>query len=135
MNDSFEPGLLGLAERGLAPDSLLRWGVRQLCASRLKVERQGGPAAQAARFQRRLAQLRTTAVALHTDAANLQHYELPPEFFVHCLGPRLKYSSGYYPTGLESLGEAEEAMLALYGERAALKDGQDILNWAAGGVR
>src|SRR5580658_7001280 len=132
MNDSFEPGLLGLAERGLAPDSLLRWGVRQLCASRLKVERQGGPAAQAARFQRRLAQLRTTAVALHTDAANLQHYELPPEFFVHCLGPRLKYSSGYYPTGLETLAEAEEAMLALYGERAALKDGQDILELGCG---
>jgi cyclopropane-fatty-acyl-phospholipid synthase len=132
MSDSFEPGLLGFAERGLAPDALLRWGVRQLCASRLKEERQGGPAAQAARFQRRLAQLRTTEVALHTEAANIQHYELPPEFFVHCLGPRLKYSSGYYPTGLESLAEAEEAMLALYGERAALKDGQDILELGCG---
>jgi cyclopropane-fatty-acyl-phospholipid synthase len=132
MSNSFEPGLLGLAERGLAPDALLRWGVRQLCASRLKEERQGGPAAQAARFQRRLAQLRATEVALHTDAANNQHYELPPEFFVHCLGPRLKYSSGYYPTGLETLAEAEEAMLALYGERAALKDGQDILELGCG---
>jgi cyclopropane-fatty-acyl-phospholipid synthase len=132
MSDNFEPGLLGIAERGLAPDALLRWGVRQLCASRLKEERQGGPAAQAARFQRRLAQLRTTEVAVHTDAANIQHYELPPEFFVHCLGPRLKYSSGYYPTGLETLAEAEEAMLALYGERAALKDGQDILELGCG---
>jgi cyclopropane-fatty-acyl-phospholipid synthase len=132
MNDSFEPGLLGFAERGLAPDALLRWGVRQLCASRLKEERRGGPAAQVARFQRRLAQLRTTEVALHPEAANIQHYELPPEFFVHCLGPRLKYSSGYYPTGLESLAEAEEAMLALYGERAALKDGQDILELGCG---
>ena len=111
MSDSFEPGLLGLAERGLAPDALLRWGVRKLCASRLKEERQGGPAAQAARFQRRLAHLRTTEVALHPDAANIQHYELPPEFFVHCLGPRLKYSSGYYPTGLESLAEDRKSVV------------------------
>ena len=63
-----------------------------------RTEQLGGPEAQAARFQQQLAQLRATEVALHTDAANVQHYELPPEFFAQCLGPRLKYSSAYYPT-------------------------------------
>ena len=130
--DRFAPGLLGLAERGLVPDALLRAGIRRLCARRLLEEREGGPSAQAARFQRRLVQLQATEVAVHTDTANLQHYELPPEFFVHCLGPRLKYSSAYYPSGRESLAEAEEAMLALYGERADLTDGQDILELGCG---
>jgi cyclopropane-fatty-acyl-phospholipid synthase len=125
-------GLLGFAERGVVPDVLLRWGIRHLCAQRLRDERQGGAIAQAARFQQRLAHLRMTEVALHTDAANAQHYELPPQFFAQCLGPRLKYSSAYYPTGRESLGEAEEAMLALYGQRAELADGQDILELGCG---
>jgi cyclopropane-fatty-acyl-phospholipid synthase len=29
-------------------------------------------------------------IAIETDAANEQHYELPPEFFVASLGPNLK---------------------------------------------
>jgi cyclopropane-fatty-acyl-phospholipid synthase len=129
---SAAPGLLGWAERGLLPDPLLRLGTRQLCAQRLKEERAGGLSAQAERFESRLAGLRASAVAIHTDAANAQHYELPPAFFVQCLGPRLKYSCAYYPRGDETLGEAEEAMLGLYCERAELADGQDILELGCG---
>jgi cyclopropane-fatty-acyl-phospholipid synthase len=132
LRDSFAPGLLGMAERGLVPDSLLRWGIRRMCAQRLKKQRTGGPDVQAERIQLQLAQLRTAEVALHTDAANAQHYELPPEFFAHCLGPRLKYSSAYYPTGREMLAEAEDAMLELYGQRAELVDGQDVLELGSG---
>ena len=130
--EGFAPGLLGIAERGLLPDPLLRWGIRRMCAQRLHEERLGGASAQAARLQVRLAQLRATEVALHTDAANAQHYELPPEFFVRCLGPRLKYSSAYYPRGTETLAEAEDAMLELYGLRAELADGQDVLELGCG---
>jgi cyclopropane-fatty-acyl-phospholipid synthase len=130
--DDVASGVLGWAERGLLPDSLVRLGIRRMCAERLKTERVGGRAVEAERFQNRLTQLRAEEVALHTDAANIQHYELPPEFFVHCLGRRLKYSSAYYPTGLESLDEAENAMLALYGQRAELADGQEILELGCG---
>jgi cyclopropane-fatty-acyl-phospholipid synthase len=119
-----EPGLLGLAERGLLPDAVIRAGIRRLCAQRR--------AEVDARFRARLAMLRESPVAIHVDAANRQHYELPPEFFRHCLGPRLKYSSCYYPTGDETLAEAEEALLALYGERAGLADGQDVLELGCG---
>ncbi|MFD0737774.1 SAM-dependent methyltransferase [Lysobacter koreensis] len=130
--DQPAPGLLGLAERGLLPDAVLRLGMRRLCAQRLREELAGGPEAQAQRFHARLAMLRESPVAIHTDVANRQHYELPPEFFAHCLGPRLKYSSCYYPSGDETLAQAEEAMLALYGERAELADGQDILELGCG---
>jgi cyclopropane-fatty-acyl-phospholipid synthase len=126
------PGLLGLAERGLLPDRLIRLGIRRLCAARLAAEREGGIAAQEERLQARLADLRRSPVAIHTDAANAQHYELPPEFFSLCLGPRLKYSCAYYPRGTETLAEAEEAMLALTCERAEIADGQEILELGCG---
>jgi len=125
-------GILGLAERGLLPDALIRLGVRRLCAQRLRVEAAGGPESQERQLQQRLSLLREGALAVHTDAANTQHYELAPEFFVQCLGPRLKYSCAYYPRGSETLAQAEEAMLELYGERAELADGQEILELGCG---
>jgi len=131
-HDQPAPGLLGLAERGWVPDTILRAGIRRLCAQRLRDELAGGVEAQSQRQRERLAQLRHSPLAIETDAANRQHYELPPAFFSHCLGPRLKYSSCYYPNGDETLEQAEEAMLALYGERAGLADGQDILELGCG---
>lgn len=125
-------GLLGLAERGLLPDTLLRWGIRRRCAQRLREQRSGGLDAQAQRYAERIDMLRNSPVAIHTDAANAQHYELPPAFFQQCLGQRLKYSCCYYPDGGESLEQAEDAMLALYGERAELADGQSILELGCG---
>ena len=126
------PGLLGLAERGWLPDAAIRAGIRRLCEQRLKDELAGGVEAQSARQRARLDELRHSPVAIETEAANAQHYELPPAFFTQCLGPRLKYSCCYYPRGNETLGEAEEAMLALYCERAGLADGQDILELGCG---
>ena len=126
------PGLIGLAERGLIPDALLRLGIRRQCEDRLRIEHAGGLEAQAERFRERIGQLRSSPVAIHTDAANAQHYELPPAFFTHCLGRRLKYSCAYYPRGDETLDQAEDAMLKLYGERAELADGQRILELGCG---
>lgn len=126
------PGLIGLAERGLLPDALLRLGIRRQCGARLQAECVGGLQAQAERFRHRIEQLRDSPVAIHTDAANAQHYELPPAFFRLCLGKRLKYSGAYYPRGDETLDQAENAMLALYGERAELADGQRILELGCG---
>lgn len=130
--DQPAPGLLGWAEQGRVPDALLRAGIRRLCAQRLREESEGGLDAQAQRFQQRLASLRESPVAIHTDAANRQHYELPAEFFKLCLGRRLKYSGCYYPTGAETLEQAEDAMLALYAQRAELADGQSILELGCG---
>uniref|UniRef100_UPI0028ADDB6A SAM-dependent methyltransferase n=1 Tax=Stenotrophomonas sp. TaxID=69392 RepID=UPI0028ADDB6A len=128
----YAPGLTGLAERGLLPDALLRLGIRRQCEQRLRDELAGGQQAQSQRFAARIAGLASSAVALHVDAANRQHYEVPADFFHHCLGKRLKYSSCYYPTGRETLDQAEEAMLELYGQRAGLADGQQILELGCG---
>jgi len=123
---------IGLAERGWIPDALIRFGIRRLCAQRLDEERAGDAIAAWNRFQQRLDDLHASPVAIHTDAANAQHYELPPRFFELCLGTRLKYSCCWFERGGETLDAAEEAMLALYGERAGLADGQDILELGCG---
>jgi cyclopropane-fatty-acyl-phospholipid synthase len=121
--------LTDLAERGLLPDALIRYGIRRLCRERLTQEYAGD---WQARKQQRIDALKVAPIAIETAKANEQHYEVPPPFFVNCLGPRLKYSSCFYPTGRESLGEGEDAMLALYGERAGLADGMDILELGCG---
>jgi cyclopropane-fatty-acyl-phospholipid synthase len=124
--------LIELCERGLVPDALTRYGIRRLCAQRLVEEGRDQPELADSRRQRLLRDLRASPIAIETDAANAQHYELPTRFFQLCLGAQLKYSSCYYPTGRETLDQAEAAMLALYGERAQLEDGQRILELGCG---
>ena len=70
-------------------------------------------------------------IAVFTQAANDQHYELPPEFFALVLGPRRKYSSCLYE-GATTLAEAEERALAETAAHAGLADGQAILELGCG---
>ncbi len=79
-----------------------------------------------------VAALKASPIALSTDAANQQHYEVPAAFFEKVLGPKLKYSGGYWPPGVNSLADSEEAMLALTMERARLADGQRVLELGCG---
>jgi cyclopropane-fatty-acyl-phospholipid synthase len=72
--------------------------------------------------------LKTLPIAIATTKANEQHYEVPDEFYQLVLGPRLKYSSGYWPSPTTTLPESEIAMLELYCERAGLADGMNIID-------
>ena len=116
----------GILDRDLVPDRFIRQAIRRRCAERLR--REWG------HFDRDafVAELQAMPVALHTDLANEQHYEVPPAFFDLVLGPRRKYSCAYYPDGVNGLAEAEEAMLALTCERAGIRDGQRILDLGCG---
>ncbi|KAH7439542.1 hypothetical protein KP509_04G066200 [Ceratopteris richardii] len=76
--------------------------------------------------------LRELPIAINTEAANEQHYELPVEFFKLVLGRHLKYSSALFNSECYTLDEAEEAMLAIYCERACLRDGQTVLDLGCG---
>lgn len=124
--------LLGAADRGWVPDSLIRVGIRHLLTERLSTShREFDPDPDGYR-RRFLARLESSRVAEKTDDANQQHYEVPPEFFLRILGPRLKYSSCYYPDPDSTLGQAEECMLALTVERAGIEDGMSILELGCG---
>lgn len=94
--------LIEWCEHGWISDSLVRSGIRRLCGRRLADEGLGNEMLADARFRQLLQELRHSAVAIETAAANEQHYELPTRFFQLCLGKRLKYSSCLYPLGDES---------------------------------
>ena len=76
--------------------------------------------------------MKRSPIALRTESANAQHYEVPAAFFERVLGPRMKYSSAFYPDGCSNLAAAEENMLRLTCDRARLTDGQDILELGCG---
>ncbi|QKK02142.1 MAG: class I SAM-dependent methyltransferase [Pseudomonadota bacterium] len=121
-----------LAEKGLVPDWLIRRGIRSLLRRRLVEECAGDPEAQSVRYQALMDTLARSAIAIETDAANEQHYEVPAVFFEQVLGARLKYSSGLWPAGVEHLDQAESAMLRQTCRNAELADGQDILELGCG---
>ena len=123
---------LEIAERGLAPDAAMRLGARRLIAERLREEHRDDPERASRRYRAVLKGLRAGPVALETTAANVQHYEVPAEFFRLVLGPRLKYSAAHWPPGVGTLADAETAMLELYGHRARLEDGMEILDLGCG---
>jgi cyclopropane-fatty-acyl-phospholipid synthase len=124
--------LIDCCEHGLMPDALTRFGMRQLMKQRLHDEASADGEARSARFNRFLAELRSSPIAVETKAANEQHYEVPAEFFHLHLGPQLKYSCCLYPAGNETLAQAEELMLELCAERAQLRDGMRILDLGCG---
>ncbi len=109
------------------PDGVRRAAVRMLVEGARRNLAAGGDGDAAF-----VAEMAARPIAEHTEAANDQHYELPAAFFQRVLGPHLKYSSCLYPTGLETLGEAEALALNETGVHADLKDGQDILELGCG---
>ncbi|MDT8438744.1 MAG: cyclopropane-fatty-acyl-phospholipid synthase family protein [Wenzhouxiangellaceae bacterium] len=124
--------IIDLAESGRLPDVLIRIGIRRLLRKRLADEFAGDPERAGEAYARRIEELAASPIALATDAANEQHYEVPAGFYQQVLGEHLKYSSCLWEPGVDSLNEAEARMLALSCERAALADGQDILELGCG---
>ncbi len=124
--------LIQLVENGKVPDSLTRFGMRQFIRQRLREEKQADPEAQQNKLQTFVNHLKHDPIAVHMEAANEQHYEVPASFFLKALGHRLKYSCCYFPENIHTLDQAEDAMLALTCQRAELKEGLDILELGCG---
>ena len=117
---------------GYLPHAVIRIGIRRQLAERISLI---ASTSLAASYERKMAffeALRTRPIAIHTDDANKQHYEVGTPVLAGMLGPRIKYSSCLYPTGGESLAQAEVAMLESYVDKADIKDGQEILDLGCG---
>lgn len=116
------------AERAPLPDSLALTGIDWLCG-RNKKRLATSPIEDEAQF---LAAMDDYPIAMHTDAANSQHYEIPAEFFSLILGPRRKYSCCLYPSLDSTLVQAEERALEETIAHADITDGDRILELGCG---
>ncbi len=124
---------LNLIERRALPDWLVRAGIRMMLGGTVRrLGQRGDVVRQQEAFRSFLQELRASPIAVNPGDANAQHYEVPTEFFQEVLGRRLKYSSCYWPEGVVTLDESEEAMLRLCAERAQLWDGLEILELGCG---
>ena len=121
-----------LLARNLLPDAVIRLGIRNLLGRKIRDETRADAVAQGEALAAFVEKLKVSPIAVKTASANEQHYEVPTEFFQHVLGPRMKYSSGYWHSEATTFAESEEAMLALTCERAQLADGQDVLELGCG---
>ena len=124
--------IMKLLEKDLLPDPLIRWGIRRLLRKRLSEETAGGPGQIEVRKRAFVEQLKQSPIAVDTDAANEQHYEVPTAFFRFVLGPNMKYSGCLWHDGVSDLEAAEREMLELTCQRARLADGQRILELGCG---
>ena len=125
-----------LLDRALAadvlPDAALRLGSKFSAWSRERNESRGGVDAQEARLADMVAHMSAGPIAEVPAKANEQHYELPADFMALFMGARRKYSCCYWPDGVETLEQAEDAMLRLTCERAGVRDGMRILDLGCG---
>lgn len=117
---------------GLVPDCIIRMGIRHLLKKKLDVELALNCEEQQKRLMDFVTELKSMPIAVQTDAANEQHYEVPAAFYELALGPRRKYSSGYWTSETNTLLDSETNMLALTAKRADIQAGQSILDLGCG---
>lgn len=120
--------LIVAAERIRLPDSMSIAGINYL-VSRSKRALNSGAAISDEEFARMAGE---RPIALHTDKANEQHYELPAEFFNLILGTHRKYSCCLFDMPGMTLDQAEARALAETSSHARLADGQRILEMGCG---
>ena len=124
--------LIDLAEKGIMPDFLIRSGIRRMQKERILWEKSRSVSEVEVHHQNWVNEMKSSSIAYVPEKANEQHYEVPPDFFVNALGKHLKYSSGFWPTGVTTLDDSEFAMLKLSAERAEIINGDKILELGCG---
>lgn len=128
----FSDVLLPLVYAGLVPDVLIRFGIRVRLYDHLNILKANRVEQELTNKMEIIQSLKTMPIAIETDAANAQHYEVPAKFYDLCLGPRKKYSSGLWPTESTTFEESEVAMLDHYCNLAGVKDGMNIVDLGCG---
>lgn len=124
--------MMELAEKRRMPDIAIRFGIKRLLRERLNIEHDKAGDDKPAALARFIELMKAGPVAVATDIANKQHYEVPAKLFETFMGPHLKYSCGWWTTSETTLAESEEAMLHLTCARAGIQNGMDILDLGCG---
>lgn len=128
LTESFIP----LIQLGVVPDFIIRWGIRLQLLDHLNILRAESAEQEMKDKMKIIDKLKNSPIAIKTDEANEQHYEVPAKFYDLCLGPRKKYSSGLWPNKSTTFEESELAMLNKYCQLAGVKDGMSIVDLGCG---
>ena len=120
-----------LTELGIIPEPVLRIAIKKIIQQRLS-EIPTNTEERKLKKADFIEQLRSSPIALSTQQANEQHYEVPPLFFQEIMGSHLKYSCGWFDENTTSLDAAEENMLELYVERLGVQNYQRVLDLGCG---
>jgi cyclopropane-fatty-acyl-phospholipid synthase len=130
-----------LLDMGLMPDVLTRFGIRMKLAQKIVEEKTGNVHVDQANKMAFIESLKSMPIAIQTEEANEQHYEVPPELYHIWLGPRKKYSGCSFLEDAgnhlkkragELLPEAETRCLEEYCVKAEIEDGMAILDLGCG---
>lgn len=121
-----------MLDGGYLPQAAIRFGIRRQLRDRVRIIQTTSLEKAYDQKMKYVKALRTRPMAIETATANQQHYEVGTGILEACLGPRMKYSCCLYPTGRETLGQAEIDMLESYVEKAQLADGMRILDLGCG---
>jgi len=124
--------IISLVERGLVPDPIIRAGIRQRLRKTLSELPMHDCERAAEHKEAFIRMMDLSPVAAVPERANEQHYEVPADFFAMVLGPRRKYSSCWWPDGVSTLAEAEEAALAETARRAGIGGNMAVLELGCG---
>ncbi|KAF7562564.1 hypothetical protein G7046_g1559 [Stylonectria norvegica] len=121
-----------ILDGGYLPHAALRMGIRRNLRIRIGLIQSTSLSHAFESKMSYIHKLRTRPMAIETDTANTQHYEVGTGVMAACLGPRMKYSCCLYPKGGETLAQAEIAMLQSYVQKAELTDGMSVLDLGCG---
>ncbi len=116
---SLSERLIPLVYYGIVPDFLVRAGIRLQLRDHLAILQTTDAQLELENKLAIVRELREMPIAIETDLANQQHYEVPAEFYL-------------WESPSISLQASEEAMLDLYCERAQLNDGLNIVDLGCG---
>jgi len=129
---SFSERLIPLVYYGIVPDFIIRAGIRLQLRDHLAILETTDTELELSNKLDIVKELREMPIAIETDLANAQHYEVPAKFYDLCLGPAKKYSCGLWRQSKTTFEQSETDMLDLYCERAQLQDGIKIVDLGCG---
>lgn len=121
-----------LIDGGYLPHFIIRLAAQYQFRQRAREIRSPNFSQAHARKMAFIEELHQSKIAIHTDTANQQHYDVAPGVMAAALGPRMKYSCCLFPAGTETLAEAETAMLASYATKLSFTDGMSLLDIGCG---
>ena len=124
--------IISAVEKGIIPDFLIRYGIKLLLKRRLiDIKSLDCEKTDFSQMQM-ISRMQSSPIAINTDSANEQHYEVPEAFYKLILGSSYKYSCCHWSNEVHNLDDAEKEALDITCDRAQINNGMNVLDLGCG---